>query len=408
MKKLLAILLAMVLALGMLAGCGSDNTDGDNTATVTDGDTSDGTTDGTTDVTTDVTTDGTTDVTDGDTSPVVSDFKDVDVFTVNDDVINLSSVNIMLIQIRNMYESQYGADVWSMEASPGVTVDDYAKNLIEDTMVRTEILNKVAAEKDITLDEDEQAQALATANTVFSSYTPEMIAEYGITLEAAEALVVKQTLAEKTFTNLAQDFNIEQSEIDAKLATNDTYVNINKFGVEAYYEQVRARHILVSTIDPATGEKLQGDAYDAALAKITDLRQRALDGEDFASLATENTDDPGSKDTGGEYTFGRGQMVPEFEDAAYALKVGEISDIVETSYGFHIIKLEERIPATDDDIAQGNDLLKSIEDEALYRVQVEKFEPIYEDMKADYTVVVNDEVWGSLTLATSQEATPAE
>lgn len=78
-----------------------------------------------------------------------------------------------------------------------------------------------------------------------------------------------------------------------------------------------------------------------ARAKAEDLLRRARSGEDFAKLARENTDDPGSKDSGGFYDwFARGKMVKEFEDSAFSLKVGEISNLVETQYGYHIIKLE--------------------------------------------------------------------
>ncbi|MGH9462745.1 MAG: peptidylprolyl isomerase [Vicinamibacteria bacterium] len=103
-------------------------------------------------------------------------------------------------------------------------------------------------------------------------------------------------------------------------------------------EQVRLSHILVSADENATPEQ-----RDQAKKKTEDIRARALAGEDFATLARENSDDPGSKANGGELPWvGPGDTVPPFEAAAFALAPGQISEVVETRYGYHVIKLAER------------------------------------------------------------------
>ena len=103
-------------------------------------------------------------------------------------------------------------------------------------------------------------------------------------------------------------------------------------------EQLRLSHILIKTAQsdaPATRE--------AAKKKTEDLKARLDAGEDFATLASQNSDDPGSKENGGELPWvSRGDTVPAFEQAAFALAPGETSNIVETPFGYHIIKVSER------------------------------------------------------------------
>lgn len=110
--------------------------------------------------------------------------------------------------------------------------------------------------------------------------------------------------------------------------------NLDKFKQD---EAVKASHILIGT-DSSTS----ADDRKKAREKVEKLRKELAGGADFAELAKVNSTCPSSQQGGDLGFFGKGQMVPAFEKAAFALKPGEISDVVETQFGYHIIKLTEK------------------------------------------------------------------
>jgi len=139
-------------------------------------------------------------------------------------------------------------------------------------------------------------------------------------------------LASKAFAQISDTVKVDDAEVrkyyDAHLKD---------------YEQIHARHILIraagSPVPLDAGKKELSD--QEALAKAQEIRKKLVDGADFAELAKTESDDSGSKANGGDLNFfHRGQMVPPFEEAAFALKIGEISQPVKTPFGYHIIRLE--------------------------------------------------------------------
>jgi peptidyl-prolyl cis-trans isomerase D len=136
--------------------------------------------------------------------------------------------------------------------------------------------------------------------------------------------------------------------------------------IQAYYnshqaqyqvkDQVKARHILISVPE---GSDAKTDA--AAKAKAEDVLKQLKAGGDFAALAKKYSDDPGSKDSGGELGwFGTGKMVPAFEKAAFALQPGQISDLVKTSFGYHIIQVEQKQTAHTKSLAEVRDQIAPV------------------------------------------------
>lgn len=153
-------------------------------------------------------------------------------------------------------------------------------------------------------------------------------------------------------------------------------------------EMVHVRHILLMTMDPATRAPLPDDQVKEKRQQIDDLLKRARAGEDFAKLATQYSEDPGSKDNGGELQpFARGQMVPEFEAAAFALNTNQISDVITTTYGYHIIKSLGKTPVKKVEYATVSDKII----EYLKAQKTDKLAPAYLDkLKKDAGVEILD------------------
>src|SRR5215217_3147453 len=137
----------------------------------------------------------------------------------------------------------------------------------------------------------------------------------------------------------------KKPEVRLQMMLQHARVLAQKYAVDKLQDKMKASDEEVTTY-LAGHPELDTDKKNRA--KAEEVLKRARAGEDFGKLAMEFSTD-GSKDKGGDLGwFGHGQMVPEFEQAAYALKPGEISDVVQSKFGFHIIKLEEKKNETKD------------------------------------------------------------
>ncbi len=203
----------------------------------------------------------------------------------------------------------------------------------------------------------------------------------GMTPEQFDRRVTEQALSQVV---LERELKSKQTVTDDEIKRFYEQ-NPEKFLVP---EMVKARHILLSTRDPVTGQELSDADKRAKHAQIEKLLARARKGEDFAKLATEYTEDPGSRNNGGEYTFPRGRMVPEFDAAAFSLSAGQISDVVTTTYGYHIIKVEEKMPAHKVPLETASPDIK----EFLTNQKLKDAMPAYFDkLKADANVKILDD-----------------
>jgi parvulin-like peptidyl-prolyl isomerase len=220
---------------------------------------------------------------------------------------------------------------------------------ILDGLIQLRLLLGKATEADLAKGKEQFTGSLEQARTnrnqtveEFNQWLAPQLRLLGVSREQWEKQNAEQAAARVV---LEREMNVKVTEDEAKKYYED---NPSKFEEP---EMVHVSHILIGTQDPATKSDLPDDKKTAKRKLAEDILKRAKAGEDWGKLVKEYSEDPGSKDKGGEYTFARASvdpqraMVPEFENAAFALNTNQISDIVTTSYGYHIIKLLEKLPA---------------------------------------------------------------
>ncbi len=156
----------------------------------------------------------------------------------------------------------------------------------------------------------------------------------GMTVADLRAKATQEAVAKAT---LKRELNIKVTDDEAKAFYDKHSADFEQ------PEQVHVRHILLMTVDPETHASLPTNTVAAKRKQIDDILKQIRDGGDFAALATKYSEDPGSKEKGGELPeFSRGQMVPEFEATAFGLTNNQVSDVVTTQYGYHIIKMIDK------------------------------------------------------------------
>lgn len=244
---------------------------------------------------------------------------------VNDELILKSDYDRQVAQVKNALEAN-GQDFSTAE---GKKVLQDVKEKVLEAMISDQLILQQAKENNIVLEEGEFKQAISN------------LEQYHGGKDALEKYLKQQGLDRQTFETLIREqliINQFKEKLTSHIKVTDEearkYYTDNKAMFELPAPEIRASHILVDTENEA--KKI--------LAEIKT-------GADFEKSAAEYSKDPGSKELGGDLGyFPKGKMVPEFESAAFALKPGEISDVVKTEHGYHIIKVTgERTSLSYDD-----------------------------------------------------------
>jgi peptidyl-prolyl cis-trans isomerase C len=223
---------------------------------------------------------------------------------------------------------------------------------VKNTLIANILLTKAAEKSSLAVSDEEIGKEIAQIEASIAANAPEgttlqsELAENGVKFDEWKEELRKQILVRKMIDE--KTVNVEPASV----------IEITKFyeeNVEEFKkpETVAASHILLAFKPDDTDEtKAQKKA------ELEKIRAEILAGGDFAALATKHSDCPSSQQGGQLGTFARGQMVPEFESAAFAQETGKIGEIVETQYGYHLIRVTEHASAGVRPLAEVRDQLQ--------------------------------------------------
>ena len=244
--------------------------------------------------------------------------------TVDGTTITMSELDGAVESYQQQFESQ-GQSV------PEEQLAAFRSSVLDSMIRRTVLLNQALAEG-IEADTQEVQDEIDNIRSQFSTddeYTQALGAQ-GYTEESLRTQISEDLTATALVQKKVLD-SIEIPEEDVKSFYED---NSQYFIVP---ETVTASHILVQLAADASEEETA-----AAREKIDSILAEVKGGADFAEVAKKRSEGPSGPSGGSLGTFGRGQMVPEFEEAAFSLEPGELSDVIRTQFGFHIILLEDK------------------------------------------------------------------
>ena len=298
-----------------------------------------------------------------------------ELFKIGGSTFSVSEAMLYLTTEKNLYEQSYGADIWDKTLGD-VTFEDYVKNSVKNRLAEVKSLVLLADEKKIKLSDEEKEQSKADAEVYFNALTDAEKKYMDVELDNVVQAYNNYRLAQKVYEELVKDINPEISDAEAKV------IKVASIYAKTY------------TID-AQGNRVEYTDEEKAESKseLEELLNEINGGKDFMTIAANYTDADQV-----EYQFGKGEMIQEFEDAAYLLKTDEMSGIVETPDGYYIIKCISDYMA---DETQENKALM-IQEQKNKAFQ-EIYNPFVEKLSSEF----NDDVWDKISFADMSEITVA-
>jgi len=297
---------------------------------------------------------------------------------VNSEQISLTDYEKNLAIFKKQIEATVGADIWTQDAGEGRTYNDLFREQILEKMIEEEVIIQDAESKGLSVSDEEVETQFANFKEQVKNLPDydQYLKDNNISDDFIKMQLRKDALIKVSKEHFLSENPVEEADALAYYEENES---------EFKSEEVEASHILIKTVDD-NFVSLSEEEIAEARTLAEDLLSRARAGEDFSELALTYSEDFASAQNGGDLGyFKRGVMVKDFEDMAFSMEEGQISDLVETQYGFHIIKVTgKRVESSE---------FESVKDMILSRISEQRYTEYVMALKDSAEIEKNEEAF---------------
>ena len=297
------------------------------------------------------------------------------IFKIGSSVCTRSEIMIYLTTFYRQFAGAYGTEMWNYDFG-GTSLENHVKDIVLTKMVQIKVMNMMAADRKISLSEEEEKMAVAAADQYYQALTETLKKEEKITKEVVLKVYREYMLAVKVYRSITQSAEIEISDDEARTVTAQVI----------YFKNWKIKNNEKVPMSEEERKKVENTARKV----LSQIRE----GGDFEGLALQYSDTKQVKNS-----YARGSVEPAFEELLFSLNTGETSDVVTLEDGYYIVKC---ISTMDYEATQQNKLMLA------EKKKEEAFEQAYKEVAVDAPEQFQKKQWERLTLKEEIHYTDAD
>lgn len=329
------------------------------------------------------------------------------IVVIDGEKIIAAEMMIYFLQVKEDFEELGGTEVWEIpkeDFTGGIPPDQVAKKQAYDNLIKNKILGKKSSTLGIKLEDAVVEDTKKIAIDYYEEIPKEIVDKYGITKQIVENIFLDFRLATEVSDSINSKYVPSEEQIVETMLSDENYSKLINYDAKEILTLSVVQHILTNTAELNTNDELvplPEEAQEKAYEKAQEAYKLAKNGHDFSALINQYSDET-EKESNGEYKINIVLLSDELKVSLENLKIGQISEVIKTEYGYHIFKLLAIETPTEQEISDYEAEFKlweeTLREDAIATLKQQAFNEIYEEWIKETQIELKNEPWETLSL----------